>query len=507
MTPALLAKIEQLAASGAMIVGPARPPRQSPSLADRGAGDATVRKNAAALWASGKILTGRTAQQILAERGVPPDFTASPLLRYLHRRIGEADVYFVANPQPYEVAAMAEFRVRGRQPEFWWPDSGRTEPAAFYHPRGEVTRVGLRLEPSGSVFVVFRRPLGETDSAVALRQQDGPAWSLRDPMPVPPAFGLKVLKAVYGVPGDPRRTRDVTRKVQRLAESGTLQFGVAEMARGDDPAFGVVKTLVVDYVVEDKTLIATGRDRETLALQGPSRRSPLILAPPAELRAAPGRGLVLAAREAGRYEVQTARGGTRTLEVARLPATAEINRPWQVHFAPAVGGPGEVRFARLEDWSQRAEPGIKFYSGAAVYRTTFGAPRLAADTAWQLDLGRVEVMAEVTLNGRHLGILWKPPFQLDVTAALRPGENHLEVKVVNLWINRLIGDEHLPEDSERNPTGTLKVWPEWVQQERPSPTGRTSFTSWRLWKKDEPLVPSGLLGPVRLLPIVQVPVP
>ena len=95
-------------------------------------------------------------------------------------------------------------------------------------------------------------------------------------------------------------------------------------------------------------------------------------------------------------------------------------------------------------------------------------------------------------------MLWKPPYRLDVTAALMPATNALEVKVVNLWINRMIGDEQLPEDSDRNPDGTLKQWPAWLEQGRPSPTGRFTFTTWRLYKRGNPLVESGLLGPVLL---------
>lgn len=102
-------------------------------------------------------------------------------------------------------------------------------------------------------------------------------------------------------------------------------------------------------------------------------------------------------------------------------------------------------------------------------------------------------------NGSDLGLMWKPPFRADVTDLIKAGENRLEVKVVNLWPNRMIGDELLPEDSQRNANGTLKEWRDWLAEGKPSPTGRQTFTSWRLWKKDDPLLQSGLLGPVRIV--------
>ena len=167
---------------------------------------------------------------------------------------------------------------------------------------------------------------------------------------------------------------------------------------------------------------------------------------------------------------------------------------------PAWGAPAHVKLEKLISLSEHPDTGVKYYSGPAVYRMHFPAPAEmpTPNRRLFLDLGRVEVMADVKLNGKPLGLLWKPPFRLDVTDAVRPGDNELEIRVVNLWINRMIGDEQLPEDSARNPDGTLKAWPQWLQQGKPSPTGRLTFTSWRLWKKSDPLQPSGLIGPVKL---------
>ena len=120
-----------------------------------------------------------------------------------------------------------------------------------------------------------------------------------------------------------------------------------------------------------------------------------------------------------------------------------------------------------------------------------------------LDLLRrhnVQVIADVTLNGRPLGVLWKAPYRVDVTDAVRPGSNTLVIDVTNLWINRMIGDEQLPEDSERKPNGTLTRWPRWLVDDKPNPEGRVTFATWRPWRADSPLQPSGLLGPVVLIP-------
>ncbi len=244
-------------------------------------------------------------------------------------------------------------------------------------------------------------------------------------------------------------------------------------------------------------IVAVERNGESML---PDAREGLTEPPSFELIAGSGQEMILRAWQPGQYTLKAA-DRVQSVDVAALPPPVEIAGPWQVHFEPNRGAPANLTFDKLISWSEHSETDVRYFSGAATYRTTFVAnPKSELrNPKWYLDLGRVAVIAEVKLNGKELGILWKSPFRVEVTDALKQGDNVLEVKVVNLWVNRQIGDEQLPEDSDRNPNGTLKSWPQWLQEGKPSPTGRYTFTSWRLWKKDDRLVESGLLGPVTLL--------
>jgi hypothetical protein len=349
--------------------------------------------------------------RLLTKMGVPPDFAyqarnSAEGLRYIHKRIGETEFYFVANKNPQPEDAVCAFRVQGRRPEFWWPDSGRVERPAVYDTAGGIMRVPIHFEPSGSVFVVFRSDAGL----------------------------------------EPDRVVSVTRNGEPILDLGSKQQAGA---------------------------VALVRD---------------------------ARGAVQAqVWQPGVYVLKSAEGKSQQFEVATVPSPVLIAGSWEVRFDPRWGGPESATFDRLDDWAKRSEDGIRYYSGTAIYRKTFRLDtQPAASDRLFLDLGKVAVMAEVKLNGKDLGILWKPPFRVEVTEAVKAGENTLEVKVVNLWVNRMIGDEQLPEDSQRNPNGTLKAWPSWLDEGKPSPTGRYTFTSWKLWPKGAPLQESGLLGPVAI---------
>jgi hypothetical protein len=423
---------------------------------------------------------------------VPRDFVGGNL-RWIHRQTADMDIYFVASSRPQPTDVLAEFRVTGRSPQLWSPETGRMELPVSFTQAGGVARIPMHFDPSGSVFVAFQSG-GPAGRPVASAAHDGQPF-----FPAPEIKGPVVItKAQYGVLDDPKRTRDVRAKLQAVVDAGELSFQVARMAAGDDPAFGVVKTLMVEYTAGGQSLKASGQDPEELSLQTAGSAEPAARLQ----RLADGR-LLVETREPGRYTLTTAAGKIREWEVTDLPAPAEIGGPWELRFPPNWGAPAQVTLPKLISWSEHSEPGVKYFSGTATYHKTVTVPRamVGGERRLWLELGDVQVMATVILNGKDLGLLWKPPYRVDITRAVKAGENALEVRVVNLWPNRLIGDQQLPADSARNPEGTLKEWPQWVREGKPSPTGRFAFTTWELWKKDASPIPSGLLGPVRLVPV------
>lgn len=161
------------------------------------------------------------------------------------------------------------------------------------------------------------------------------------------------------------------------------------------------------------------------------------------------------------------------------PVTRDLSTltgKWQVSFQPDRGAPASATFSELKSWSDNSDPGIKYFSGTATYNLTFNAEDdwLNNGSRIILNLGDVKNLAQVSLNGVSLGTVWKKPFEVDVTKALKAGSNDLEVKVTNLWVNRLIGDQQ--------PTTKTKI----------------TYTTMPFYQADAPLLPSGLLGPVML---------
>jgi hypothetical protein len=210
--------------------------------------------------------------------------------------------------------------------------------------------------------------------------------------------------------------------------------------------------------------------------------------------------------QAGQYTLLTDNNNVLKIEIAQLPEPIKIVGPWDVHFAPNWGAPPRIQFPELISWSDHADQGVRYFSGKATYRKKIliSNDMLQKDRLLFLDLGEVEVMAIVKLNGKVLGTLWKKPFRLDITQAVQPGENSLELTIVNLWPNRLIGDANLPEDCKWSDRGELMEYPQWLLDGKPSPTGRFTFSIIKVWSKDDALRNSGLIGPVMLHTVAKV---
>jgi len=173
----------------------------------------------------------------------------------------------------------------------------------------------------------------------------------------------------------------------------------------------------------------------------------------------------------------------------------EFPGPWKVRFDARSGGPGDVVFQQLDDWTQRPEDSIRFYSGTAIYRHSFSAPRGTSSKIY-VELGKVKNLAQVRVNGHDAGIVWTAPWRLEIGRFLRPGRNELEIAVTNLWPNRLIGDSDLPE-GRRHTVTNVRTYDHRLPGD---------FSCW--WDPEcearkasgapAKLLPSGLLGPVAL---------
>lgn len=347
MSPAVLGRIRELVADGGVVLGPK--PQRAPGLQGYPGVDPELKKLADEMWGEvdglkvkvkslgkGKIYSGESLREVFAQQSIVPDFAyrsgaSGTTLDFLHRTQGDAELYFVANRHDRDEQAECTFRVSGKRPELWDPVTGESRPAVAFKQAGGLTTVPLEFAPYGSLFVIFREPMGAE------------------------------------VQGEASRNFPVYSNAQ------------------------------------------------------------------------------------------------------------EIQGPWDVSFDPKWGGPSNAEFAKLISWTVRPEDGIKYYSGSATYHKSFDLPPAlhGPHARVALDLGDVKYAAQVRLNGKDLGPLWTKPFRIEITDAVKPSGNVLEIDVANLWPNRIIGDSRLPPDQRYTHTNIV-------------------------YTEDTPLWKSGLLGPVRL---------
>ncbi|MCU7549728.1 glycosyl hydrolase [Chitinophagaceae bacterium LB-8] len=177
---------------------------------------------------------------------------------------------------------------------------------------------------------------------------------------------------------------------------------------------------------------------------------------------------------------------TATKTVVTLPKVIEkevatIDGSWKLAFQPNRGAPARATFDKLTSWTESSDTGIRYFSGTAAYTKNINVQANVISKGAQLwlDLGDVKNLAEVTVNGKTMGVVWKKPFHVDITNAVKAGENTIEIKVTNLWVNRLIGDA------------------------QPGVTNKITYTTMPFYKAEDKLLPSGLLGPVKIISFSQ----
>ena len=597
----LLRKIRDLVKDGMKLVVTSRP-EETPGLTEYPGCDAEVRRIVDEVWGrldgtremelwcgKGRVFWTQLAE-VMERMGLEPDLTlgftqVDAPIHWIHRRSGDADIYFIANRQRRAVSLTCGFQAPHKQPEFWNAATGEIAKAPVFVgadddptfvtsgtddgplPGERSVMVPLRLEPAGSMFVVLRpsaspgtsipgmlryeaaiapqAPLArsgqvltdtfaivmwvkpEMEMGIPQVGGGGPGTSSSSGM-INPTFvvypparenhaacGLAVARnglALYErTTGSP-----IPVLVARVPLAGWTHVAVVYRdgapslyVDGKRVAEGKKSAQPVDSVLgrpQDAPMDFMGQATQLEVISSPvddARIQQLAAAglpdpedpPPFEPSAGAKAGLLF--WEEGEYEV-----GDKPMSVSGIPKPILIPGPWTVTFPPNLGAPPRITLPALKSLHRHEVDGVKYFSGTATYSTRFqvAADATANGKRLYLDLGRVEVIAEVRVNGKAAGNLWKFPYRAEITALVRPGENALEIEVTNLWPNRLIGDEQLPPEYEyAGVTGGIKAIPDWYAQGKPKPPGaRVGFATWKWYSKDDPLLESGLLGPVKL---------
>lgn len=324
MTLPVLKKLGELVAAGMKVAG--AKPEKSPSMSDNAAEfTALVNK----IWSNPNVST-KPVETVLSDMNVKKDADisgAKSKILYVHRQTADTDLYWLDNRSDSPNEATVSFRVTGKVPQIWYPQTGKMEKVSYQIKDGR-TIIPVKFESWEAYFIVF----------------------------------------------------------------------------------------------EGKTTVA-------------SYTKPAVT----------------------ESEVAVVKGN------------------WKLTFQEGRGGPAQATLNSLASLSDNADPAIKYFSGTARYENTIDLATVSKNASYILDLGEVKNIAEVTVNGKKIGTIWKKPFRIDITEGLKSGSNTVVISVTNLWVNRLIGDA------------------------QPGETNKITFTTMPFYKADSPLLPSGLMGPVRVL--------
>jgi len=313
---------------------------------------------------------------------------------------------------------------------------------------------------------------------------------------------LEILSAAYGdlpgiMTGLPKLVSiDISDELSKQIKDSSISVKMTNVIAGKDPVPGYPKILKLVYSFGE--VVETININENNHLQIPKN-----LWRPVPFSASldtDGGKAHLSVWQPGNYKVTKALGKNVSLEVKTMPKPFQVKGPWELNFPAGWSAPERVTLSKLISWTNHPHDGIKYFSGTAIYKKSFDLPGDFDKKTGPivLDLGQVKFLARVKLNGKNLGVLWKYPFRLDISDVVKKGSNRLEIEVVNLWPNRLIGDEQFFDDCQWT-NKSMVDWPDWFVKNEPRPSkNRRTFTTWKHWNKDDPVITSGLLGPVTI---------
>ena len=505
MTPQLLRELNELVRAGATIIG--SPPSASPSLSNFPAADAQVRALAAQLW--GRETTRKVGKGRVIRASIPPAKSGPSLedarwiwyaegnpassapvgKRYFRttievnasRKIQDAVALFTGD-NSFQV--FINDQLVGAGDNFHRIES--FDAKSFLRPgtnevRVEATNDGDTPNPAGLIGAIrvfytdgTRKNYTTSTSWQASQTADGPQsaaqdlgesktgpWNLQSPTaPIyQPYAATAAALSRMGVAPDFAATVPM-RAIHRRLPDGELYF----IANKSEQPIQTVASFRTTGLAPQwwNPLNGETRSLPDYSVVGSVTKVPVRLA---GLES----GFVV-------FRKPTAKKAAAGQNFPQAQTLLTLSSPWNVSFDPKWGGPANITFPTLTDWSQNATDGIKYYSGKAIYRTSFDVAAPTAPGKYSLSLGSVKNLASVRINGRDLGSVWCAPWSVNIPAGLlKPTGNQLEVTVANLWVNRLIGDNDKPADQRFTSTTAGKVFSE----------------------KD--LQPSGLLGPVRLM--------
>ena len=308
--------------------------------------------------------------------------------------------------------------------------------------------------------------------------------------------GFHLLRAFYGKFRDNFNittanytNTDVTAQVKKFIKAKKLSFTVSDtLFRMVGARAASDNELKVTYSVDGETQEMTVPNGHMAVFQQDQPQSKIIQK---------GKRLTWITPRPGRLTCITSLGNKRTVTVKDAPKPLVINGPWEIFFPLKGKQQKTLNINELKSWTTFENEDIRYFSGTASYRKSIQIDKavIADNNIVELDLGNVKVIAEVIVNGQNLGTLWKPPFKVNLKNTLHAGTNKIEIRITNLWVNRLIGDNRYPKDEYPIINGE-KHWPEWLtnsQVQRPSK--RRAFSTNNLSGKAQDLKLSGLLGP------------